>query len=225
MANTLTAPTGGFQEFGRQEGGSPTAGMTPAWIASTDASIILRGDPIATSSAGGTNLSGNYITGITSGIGSSGIGFIRGIFQGCEQFIPTAGRVVWSNSYNGAVTGSTGDVRCWIIDDPSRNFLVQGSTSAAFTSSFIGLNAGFGSYSSANGTTGLSNAQLLSSTVGSTNTLPFRIVDFYSAYAPPAVPAVGTAAFINGTDNTNVANMVIVRLNNCDRLSLTARSS
>ena len=84
MANTLTAPTGGFQEFGRQEGGSPTAGMTPAWIASTDASIILRGDPIATSSAGGTNLSGNYITGITSGIGSSGIGFIRGIFQGCR---------------------------------------------------------------------------------------------------------------------------------------------
>lgn len=225
MANTLTSPTGGFQEYGRMEGGSPTAGLSPVWIASTDASVIYRGDPIATSSAGGTNLSGNYITGLTSGIGSSGNGLVRGIFQGMEQYNPTVGRVVWNNYYNGAVTGSTGDVKAWIIDDPDRRFLVQGSTSAAITSSFIGLNIGFTGYSSGNTLSGLSNAQVTSSTVGSTNTLPFRIVDFYSAYAPPAVPAIGTAAFINGTDNTTPANMVIVRLNNCDRLNLTARSS
>lgn len=220
MTNTVTAPTGGFQEFGRMEGGSPTAGMTPVWIASTDASIMLRGDPIVTSSAGGTNLSGAYIT-----AAASGISFIRGIFQGCEQYIPTAGRMVWSNSYNGAVTGSTGDVKAWIIDDPGRLFLVQGSTSGAITSSFVGLNVGFTGQSSANGTTGLSNAQVTSSTVGSTNTLPFRIVDFYSAYAPPAVPAIGASNFINGTDNTVFGNMVIVRLNNCDRLNLTSRSA
>jgi hypothetical protein len=225
MANILTSPTGGFQAFGRLEGGSPTAGLTPVWIASTDASAIYRGDPIATSSAGGTNLSGNYITGLTSGIGSSGNGLVRGIFMGMEQYVPTAGRVVWSNYYNGSVTGSTGDVKAYIIDDPQQLFLVQGSTSAALTSSFIGLNVGCASYSSGNTLSGLSNAQVTSSTVGSTNTLPFRIVDFYSAYAPPAVPAIGTAAFINGTDNTAAANMVIVRFNNCDRLNLTARSS
>jgi hypothetical protein len=39
------------------------------------------------------------------------------------------------------------------------------------------------------------------------------------------VPAIGTGAFINGTDNTTPANMIIVRLNNCDRLNLTARST
>lgn len=219
MANTLNSPTGGFQEFGRMEGGSPTAGMTPVWIASTDASVIGRGDAISTSSAGGTNLSGPYIT---AAIVSTGL--VRGVFMGCEQFIPTAGRVVWSNNYNGVVTGSTGDVKAWIIDDPGRLFLVQGSTVNAITSSFIGLNTGF-STGVPNTTTGLSNFTVLSSLVGSTGGLPFRIVDFYSAYAPPAVPAVGTAAFINGTDNTTAANMVIVRLNNCDRLNLTARSS
>ena len=54
------------------------------------------------------------------------------------------------------------------------------------------------------------------------------IVDFYSAYAPPGGlqgPAIGVNAFINGTDNTNVANIVVVRLNNCDRLNLTSRSA
>lgn len=220
MANTLASPTMGFQSFGRQEGSSPTDGLTPVWIASTDASQIFRGDPVVTSSAGGTNNSGAYIT-----AAASGISMVRGIFQGMYQYNPTAGRVVWSNNYSGSVTGSTGDVKCWIIDDPDTNFLVQGSTSAAITSSFVGLNIGFAGQSSGNTIFGYSNAQVTSSTAGSTATLPFRIVDFYSAYAPPAVPAIGTAAFINGTDNTSPANMVIVRLNNTDRMNLTARSS
>jgi hypothetical protein len=220
MANTLASPTMGFQTFGRQEGASPTDGLTPVWIASTDASVIFRGDPVVTSSAGGTNNSGAYIT-----AAASGISMVRGIFQGMYQYNPTAGRVVWSNNYAGSVSGSTGDVRCYIIDDPDTNFLVQGSTSAAITSSFVGLNIGFTGQSSGNTVFGYSNAQVTSSTAGSTSTLPFRIVDFYSAYAPPSVPAIGTNAFINGTDNTTPANMVIVRLNNTDRMNLTARSS
>lgn len=225
MANTLNSPTMGFQSFGRVEGGSPTAGMTPVWIASTDASLIFRGDPIVTSSAGGTNNSGAYIT-----AAASGISLIRGVFQGLYQYQPSAGRVVWSNYYNGSVTGSTGDVKAYIIDDPQQTFVVQGSTSAALTSSFIGLNIGFTANSSTGNTAfGYSNVQVTSSTVGSTNTLPWRIVDFYSAYTPPgalAGPAgAGTTPFINGTDNTSPANMVVVRMNNCDRLNLTARSS
>lgn len=221
MANTLGSPTMGFQSFGRMEGGSPTAGLTPVWIASTDASLIFRGDPVVTSSAGGTNNSGAYIT-----AAASGQSMIRGIFQGLYQYNPTAGRVVWSNNYSGSVTGSTGDVKCWIIDDPDQQFLVQGSTSAAITSSFVGLNIGFTMNSSTgNASFGYSNVNVPSSTVTANASLPFRIVDFYSAYAPPAVPAIGANSFINGTDNTSPANMVIVRMNNCDRNSLTARSS
>lgn len=224
MANTLNSPTQGFQTFQRMDGGSPTAGMTPVWIASTDASLIFRGDPVVTSSAGGTNNSGPYVT-----AAASGNNFIRGIFQGVYQYQPAAGRTVWSNFYGGSVTGSTGDVKAYIVDDPEELFLVQGSTVQTLLSSFIGLNAGFTANSSTgNQAIGYSNVALQSTTIGSTNTLPFRIVDFYSAYAPPgglSGPQVNSGAFINGTDNTTPANMVVVRLNNCDRLSLTARSS
>ena len=227
MTNTLASPTMGFQTFDRSGQSSPTGGQTPVWIASTDASLIFRGDPIVTSSGGGTNNSGAYIT-----AAASGNGFIRGVFQGCFQFQPAAGRVVWSNFYNGSVTGSTGDVKCYIIDDPDALFLVQGSTGRAITSSFVGLNAGFTANSSTgNTTTGYSNVALQSTTIDSTSTLPWRIVDFYSAYAP----GVGngpvnynssvSSPLINGTDNSNPANMVIVRLNNCDRMNLTSRSA
>lgn len=221
MANILGSPTMGFQTYGRQEGASPTDGLTPVWIASTDASLIFRGDPIVTSSAGGTNNSGAYIT-----APASGNSFIRGVFQGCYQFNPTASRTIWSNNYGGAVTGSTGDIKAYIVDDPETNFIAQGSTGVAITSSFVGLNIGFTANSSTGSTLlGYSNVALQSTTVGSTQTLPWRIVDFYSGLAVPFVPAIGANAFINGTDNTSPANIVVVRLNNCDRTSLTARSS
>jgi len=220
----------GFQSFGNAEGGSPTAGATPVWIASTDAGLFFRGDPVVTSSAGGTNNSGAYITSLNTNSITTSTGFLcRGIFQGCYQYQPGAGRVVWSNSYNGAVTGSTGDVKAYVIDNPEQLFLVQASTKATITSSYIGLNIGI-TYNTTTGNalTGYSNVTLESTSTlsGSSGAFqPFRIVDFYSAYAPPGVPAIGTNAFINGTDNTTPANMLIVRLNNCDRMSLTARSS
>lgn len=228
MTNTIASPTMGFQTFGRQEGSAPTDGMTPVWIASTDASLIFRGDPIVTSSAGGTNNSGAYIT-----AAASGNSFIRGVFQGCYQYQPNVQRVVWSNFYNGSVTGSTGDVKAYVIDDPDTQFLVQCSTGGTVPSSYIGLNAGFTANSSTGNTTvGYSNVSLQSTTVGSTATYPWRIVDFFSAYAP-GIAGFGNVnanssvsnPIINGTDNSNVGNMVIVRLNNCDRMSLTARSS
>lgn len=222
MANTLPNPTQGFQVFSRMEGASPTAGLQQVWIASTDASLIFRGDPVITSSIGGTNNSGAYITAAASGNTTT----IRGVFMGLEQFQPSANRVVWFNAYLGSVSGSTGDVRAYICDDPDVLFQVFGSTAAAITSSFIGRNIGFTANStSGNQTLGFSNVTLQSTTFGATATFPFRIVDFYSNYAPPGVPNVGTAAFINGTDNTTPANIVVVRMNNCDRLNTTAPSS
>jgi hypothetical protein len=227
MANILGNPTMGFQESGRTEGASPTAGLTPVWIASSDASLMFRGDVVVSSSSPGANNSGNYITSLqTLSSMTGGSGFLaRGIFQGVEQFIPSVGRVVWANNFAGSLSGSTGDIKAWIKDDPDALFVVQAS-SGPITSSMINLNISVSSNSSAGNTTiGYSNMTVASSNVISASSLPFRIVDFYSAYAPPAVPNVGTAAFINGTDNTTAFNMVIVRLNNCDRTSLTARST
>lgn len=233
MANTLGNPTMGFQSFGRQEGGSPTDGLTPVWIASTDTGLMFRGDPVMTSSGGGTNNSGAYITSLNTNssiTASTAAWLCRGIFQGCYQYQPSAGRVVWSNYYNGSVTGSTGDVKAYIIDDPQTNFLVQASTKATITSSYIGLNIGVITAQSSLGNTlsGYSNVTVESCSATAT-ALQFRIVDFYSAYAAPgglAGPAgAGTTPFINGTDNTTPANMLIVRLNLCDRLTTTGRSS
>jgi hypothetical protein len=227
MANTLPSPTMGFQTFGRQEGASPTDGLTPVWIASTDASLIFRGDCVVSSSTGGTNNSGAYIT-----APASGNSMIRGVFQGCYQFNPTAQRTIWQNYYGGSVSGSTGDVKAYIIDDPDTLFIAFGSTGAAITSSYVGLNIGFTANSSTGNTlVGYSNVALQSTTAGSTSTYPWRIVDFYSAYAPgigvntPNYNAGVLTPLINGTDNSNPANIVVVRLNNCDRNSLTARSS
>lgn len=231
MTNTLASPTMGFQTFGQAEGPAPTAGMTPVWIASTDAGLFFRGDPVITSSNGGANNSGAYITSINT-VASSSSFLVRGIFQGCYQYQPSVGRVVWSNSYLGTVTGSTGDIKAYVIDNPDQLFIVQASTNGAITSSMIGLNISVSTGSTTgNQTTGYSNITVQSTTVVSNSSYPFRLVDFYSAYAPGG-GAFGNVNFgssatniINGLDNSNPANIVVVRMNNCDRLNLTARSS
>jgi len=231
MTNTLTSPSMGFQSFGNDEGAAPTAGMTPVWVASTDTGLIFRGDPVITSSNGGSGASGAYITSLQTGSLSSSF-LCRGIFQGCYQYNPTVGRVVWSNAYLGTVSGSTGDIKAYIIDNPDQLFLVQASTNGAITSSMIGGNISVSTGStSGNQTTGYSNITLQSTTATASSSYPFRLVDFYSAYAPGG-GAFGNVNFgssatnvVNGLDNSNPANMVIVRLNNCDRLNLTARAS
>jgi len=219
----------GFQSFGRAEGGSPTAGLTGVWIASTDAGLLFRGDPCVTSSNGGTNNSGAYITSLNTNSFTGGGVLVRGIFQGCYQYQPSVQRVVWSNFYNGSVTGSTQDIKAYVIDDPDQQFIVQASTKATITSSYVGLNISVTANTTTGNTlTGYSNVTVESTSTTNASSYPFRIVDFYSADAPPGGlqgPAIGTNAFVNGTDNTSVANILIVRLNNCDRLNLTARSS
>jgi hypothetical protein len=231
MTNTLASPTMGFQSFRRTEGASPTGGLTEVWISSTDPGPIFRGDPVLTSTFGGTNNSGAYITSVAT----AGAAFLcRGVFQGCYQYQPSAQRVIWNNFYNGTVTGSTGDIKAYIIDDPEEQFLIQASTKGTILSSLIGLNIGITTGISTTGNTlsGYSNITVESTAATASSSFPFRIVDFYAAYAPGiagfgsvnANTSVATP-LVNGTDNGNVANMIIVRLNNCDRLSLTSRST
>jgi hypothetical protein len=232
MTNTLASPTLGFQTFRRMDGGSPTAGMTEVWIASTDAGFFFRGDPVLTSSSPGTNQSGAYITSLQLGSNSSSF-LVRGIFQGCYQYQPSVQRVVWSNSYQGTITGSTGDIKAYIVDDPEELFIVQASTNAAISSTCIGLNVSISTGSTTGNTlTGYSNITLQATSVTASASYPFRLVDFYSAYAPgggatgnPNFNSSVSGGIINGLDNNNPANIVVVRLNNCDRLNLTSRSA
>jgi hypothetical protein len=208
----INAPFG-FQSFGRLEGGAPTAGMERFFIFSSDANSYFRGDPVAQSS--GATLAGV----LQPYFGSSVSPIPLGIFQGCEFFSPTVGRVVWSNAYvAGSGAASSSPVTAYVITDPDEKFIVQAS-SAAIGSSRIGVNVGMLNNTSSlgNTTTGISAVTVDSGTpllVGSS--FPFRIIDVYSNYAPPGA---------NGTDNANNFNIVVVTGSNWSRWSTVAVST
>lgn len=200
MANTQ-APFG-FRQLRRLDGGSPTAGFDRLFLASSDTSTIFTGDPVVTSATG------PYVT-----AASSGISQIRGVFMGCEFYSATFNQIRWSPFFPGSVATGGADVQCWVCTDPEMLYIAQGSTSGVIGSTTVNLNIGMTVNSSLASTlTGQSVAVLTSSTIGSTNTLPWRIYDLYSNYAPPGS---------NGTDNTSAGNIVVVAPNNWDRTNLT----
>ncbi len=209
MAN-ISAPFG-FRQFRRFDGGQPTAGFDTLTIASSDTNIIGTGDCVATIQSTAPGAAGNYVS-----AASSGLSQIRGVFFGCEFFSPTVGRKVWSPFFPGSVQTSCGtaDAQAWVCTDPEMLYTVQCSTTNTVTSSMVNHNFGIssGTIGGANTTTGISAMTLASSTGVVTATLPWRLIDFYSNWAPPGV---------NGTDNASAGNIVIVAPNSFDRSVLT----
>lgn len=199
----------GFRSFGRLDGGSPTAGMTKVTLLASDTNQYFTGDVVQISTSG-------YLTLPASGsvTGSP----IAGIFNGCEYYSPTVGRTIWSAFSGGNVTSSNPGF-AYVITDPDQLFIVQGSTNAVLGSSVIGWNIGFASTSQGSGNTlsGISAEFLASSTPSATNTLPFRIMDFYGNTAPPGV---------NGTSTGSEGGQImVVQMNNSYRRSLTGVST
>jgi hypothetical protein len=203
MANVF-APFG-FRQLRRLDGGAPTAGFETVVVASSDPNIYGTGDVVATSATG------PYVT-----VPSSGLSQVRGVFFGCEYYNASVNRIVFAPNFPGSVatTSGTGDVKGWVCTDPDMLYIVQGSTSGVISSSMIGLNFGVssGTFGTASALTGISQMTLASTSFATTNTLPWRLYDLYSNYAPP-----GT----NGTDNTSAGNIVVVVPNNFDRNQLT----
>jgi len=211
----------GFRQFRRLDGGAPTAGFDTLSIASSDTNLYFTGDPVATSTTG------PYVT-----VPSTGVQQIRGIFLGCEFFSPTVNRKVWSPFFPGSVQTSSGtnDAIAWVCTDPEMLWIVQSSTTGTITSSMINNNFGFTTSASSlgNTTTGISNVSLGSTSVTTSASAPFRLVDFWSNWNAPtsgnfsfAANIPGTGAVINGTDNTSAGMIVIVAPNNWDRKNLT----
>ena len=204
MANVY-APFG-LRPFGHRDGSAPTMGLERRWMLSSDASVVGTGDVVYNSST----LVG-YVTLATSG--TVGVG---GVFAGCEYYSPTVNRRVWSAYFPGTVSSSS-PVTAYLITDPEMTFIAQGSTQSVIGSSAIGLNIGI---STNNGnpdtTTGISRCSLLSSFPTGNSSLPFRIVDVYSNFAPPGV---------NGTDNTVPGAILVVAPHNWDRNTLTGATT
>lgn len=212
MATNTAAPFG-FRSFGQQDGASPTAGMDRMFINSSDTNNYFTGDPVILSTA-----APGFLTLPASGVTTGQA--IAGIFVGCEYYNSNVQRVVWS-SYFPASAGSSSPVNAYVITNPQQLFLVQGSTNAVLGTSVIGWNIGYASTSQAGGNTlsGQSVVILASSTVSANSSLPFRIVDTYTNYAPPGVNGTST-----GSEGMQV---MVVRGNNWIRMggALTAVST
>jgi hypothetical protein len=192
MANTQAYF--GFTQYQGGAGGAPTFAQSVRRIASSSGAIYT-GDPVmpAVSSANG------YIV-----QASPGTTALAGIFVGCKYLNTSLGRTVFSPYWPGS--GATGDVEAYVIDDPASRFIVQTST-ASFpitgtastqTSGVQGQYAQF-SIGSGNTSTGRSGAYL--SSLATTATFPFIVVDYQ-------------VGFQNGGDPTSQYCNVIVGFNN-----------
>lgn len=190
MANT-NAPFG-FRYFGRLEGGSPTAGLSTRSVASTYNTSIFQGDPVISLSTG-------YLAAATTGTSQ-----VYGIAYNFE-YLNTAVRQNIFASYWGGTANAGSNCSVGACADTDALFLVQ-SNGTAITFADIGNNIGYATGSGST-VTGLSAYTVDQGTIGTTSTLPFRIVGLYSQYAPPGTP---------GADDTTAYNQIVVTFNNQD---------
>jgi len=184
MANT-EAPFGFRQYSGT--GSAPTYEQVAVRIA-YNASAIYYGDPVLPDANG-------YVV-----VGAPGTTQIAGIFQGCKYLSVSQKRTVWSNYWPGSDVASTQTVEGYIVNDPNAKFVAQtGSTGA--TAADINANVNF-AIGTGNSATGISGASVNMSTVGTTATLPFRIVSLVDS--PAGAPGTAAGAY----------NLVVVAFNN-----------
>ena len=167
-----------------------TANFAPSVrrIAAANGTAIFTGDPV-------TSLNTGYITRSTAGTTS-----IAGIFVGCKYYSAAARRTVWNNYWPGS--DAVGDVEAYVIDAPNAMFRAQAGGSATaigFADVGSGINFALGTGNTA---TGISGAYADQTTLGTTSTLPFRVVDLVRD--PPGA---------NGTDTASAYNHVILAFN------------
>ena len=153
-----------------------------------NASAIYYGDPVLPDANG-------YVV-----VGAPGTTQIAGIFQGCKYLSVSQKRTVWSNYWPGSDVASTQTVEGYIVNDPNAKFVAQtGSTGA--TAADINANVNF-AIGTGNPATGISGASVNMGTVGTTATLPFRIVSLVDS--PAGAPGTAAGAY----------NLVVVAFNN-----------
>ena len=148
--------------------GLPYAGATRQYkIQSGNTDVIFNGDIVALAADG-------YIDRADMDDAIPGVG----VFVGCSYTDPVYG-LTFRNYYPGSVVAS--DIVAYVVDDPNVLFkvaVVSGTDISYVTQAAIGANAGMNEGASDGDTaTGKSLAGLDSTSVNTTNTLPFRIVE------------------------------------------------
>ena len=190
MANT-NAPFGFRQYSGN--GSAPTYEQVVMTVASNNTTANYFGDPVVPLNTG-------YIA-----QASSNSVQVAGIFVGCKYLSVAQKRTVWSNYWPGS--DANGDVEAYVVNDPNAKFVAQSdATGIAFAD--INANIGF-AIGTGNSATGISGAYLDTSTLNTTNTLPFRVVSLVKN--PPGSQGTDAGAY----------NWAVVAFNNVSTKQLT----
>ena len=215
MANSW-APFG-LRSFGHRDGSAPTMGLQRFFMNSSDTVAVGTGDLVVQSTAA---TAAGYVTGIsTTGTSPPTAGYV-GVFQGCEFYNPSIGRVQWSQYWPGtiSVTSAAGPVTAYVIADQQMQFIAQASTNNVLGSSNVGMNIGWCTSLANNPNTlnGQSQAGLASSGITASASYAFRIVDIYQNFAPPGV---------NGTSTTEGGQIMVVVPNTWSQGTLTGVST
>lgn len=191
MANTL-APFG-FKLVSGGMGAAPNFELVKGKILYNNTTAIYRGDPVKMLSTG-------YLGQWTA---STAVSQLWGIFHSCKYISTSQGKLVNSPYWPGAdaVSGTVEALLVPCVTAPAPLFLVQ-SSGTAITQADVGANAdvAVGTGSTVGGC--FSGASLDQGTLGTTATLPFRIVGLYEG-----------AKGANGMDHASSYNWVYVRAN------------
>jgi len=193
MANTNTPF--GFRQYSGT-GSAPTYEQVAVQIVH-NASPIYFGDPVINDANG-------YVT-VGAAASTEVTGTVAGIFVGCKYLSVAQKRTVWSNYWPGSDVASGNIVEGYIVNDPNAKWTVQsdstGLTQAAVNAN-ISYNTGVG-----NAASGISGATL-GATIGTTATLPFRVVSLLQSVA------------LNGTE-AGAYNIAVVAFNSVATKQLT----
>lgn len=189
----------GFIPYGYTAGKAPNMALRRRSMAYNYGSSIYFGDPVA------SDANGNIIK------VSSQTAPIAGIFRGCKYYDPVQKIMFHSKSWKTPTLASTQVVDAFILDDPDNLYLVAeiGSTAAIATAN-VGNNIQWVAGTAPAATSDISTYCIDDGNITTTITLPFKIWDKYSTYAPPGS---------NGADDTTVYNWAIVKPNYADRQS------
>lgn len=196
MAN-VNSPFG-LRPIGRQDGGSPTAGLTKVNMLYSEGPYFA-GDPIIPLNTGYFAIwSGNVQ--------------MAGVFWGCEYLSAAIGRKVWSQYYPASGQAS-GEITGYLITDPDQLFVVQSDGTTAIAVSDINANASL-TTGTGNQYTQQSGWTLAHTGITTTDVLPVRIVGLWSQWT-------GTTN-APGCDDTTPYNWTVVAPNNWSRKQLTS---
>lgn len=196
MANT-NAPFG-LNPFGQQNGATPNFNLAKALFASNNTQVCARGDGLQFLTSG-------YVSAIT-GTGVA-VSQWAGIFWGCEYLSAALGRRVVSTYWPGG-DNSSQEVEVLYVpfeNNPAVRIVAQ-ATSTKFTRAMVYGNFDI-NYVAPTAYTGRgkSNVTIASSTINTTPTLPFRLVDLWSSYAATGQPGADDSDYNWGIFEFNSA--------------------